>query len=203
MKDSFSIVPLGGLVLSIPVRYHVFHADHHNAESSKADSSPGGGACSSAPLYRVSRSTRESERTRGLPGPEAERGSMSTGRTPMAARASADLSESLKGVTICRISWKLFRAARETSLFLLRAADWMWSSRISHALKKSPTDTQKNVWNKIMAVLTVACNASSSGVADSPPVEESDVLLPWIFLIKSWPRRRLYCTHRVLVHRSE
>lgn len=104
MKESFSVGPLGGLVLSVPVRYHVFHADHHSAESSRADSSPGGGACRSAPLYRVKRSNSESERTRGLPGPAAERGSMRTGGTPIAASASPALSESFAGVTIWRIS---------------------------------------------------------------------------------------------------
>lgn len=145
IKESFSVGPVGGLVLSVPIRYHVFHADHHSAESSKADSSPGGGACSSAPLYRVNRSSSESERTRGLPGPDADSGSMSTGGTPIAASASPALSESLTGVTIWRISWKLFRAARETSLFLLRAADWIWFNSTSQASKKSPADTQQKM----------------------------------------------------------
>jgi hypothetical protein len=49
---------------------------------------------------------------------------------------------------IFRISWKLLRAARETSAFWQRAADSMYSSKNAQARRKSPDGTVKKATKK-------------------------------------------------------
>lgn len=134
MKVSLSKVT-GGLVLSDPILYQVFHAAHHRFKSSSSSVTVGG---SELP-YLPSLSPMESVLTNGRLRPGPDMGPKRTGTGTLTAGGVSGLSESLTGDTICKISWKLFSAARDTSLFLLSAADCIWSRRTSHALEKSPT----------------------------------------------------------------
>lgn len=133
MKVSLSNV-VGGLVLSDPILYQVFHAAHQRFKSSSSSVTTGG----SELLYLPSLSPMESVLTNGLFRLGPDIGPKRTGTGALTAGGVSGLSESLAGDTICKISWKLFSAARDTSLFLLSAADCIWSRRTSHALEKSP-----------------------------------------------------------------
>lgn len=119
MKVNLSQV-IGGLVLSDPILYQLFQAAHQRFKSSISSVITGG----SDPLYLPILSPMESVLMNDLPRLVAVVPTTKGTETLMAGGVSG-FSESRTGETICRISWKLFRAAKETSLFLLSAADWM------------------------------------------------------------------------------
>lgn len=130
------------------ILYQVFHTAHQRFKSSSSSVTTGG----SELLYLPSLSPMESVLTNGLfrlgPGIGPKR----TGTGTLTAGGVSGLSESLAGDTICKISWKLFSAARDASLFLLSAADCIWSRRTSHALEKSPIwgRGKKNYHHKVI-----------------------------------------------------
>lgn len=137
MKVNLSQV-IGGLVLSEPILYQLFQAAHHRSKSSISSVITGG----SDPVYLPILSPMESVLKKDLPRLVAVVVPTTTGTDTFIAGGVSGFSASRTGETICKISWKLFRAAKETSLFLLSAADWMWSRRTSQACEKSP------IWKK-------------------------------------------------------
>lgn len=120
MKVNLSQV-IGGLVLSEPILYQLFQAAHQRFKSSISSVTTGG----SDPLYLPILSPMESVLMNDLPRLVAVVVPTTTGTETLIAGGVSGFSESRTGETICKISWKLFRAAKETSLFLLSAADWM------------------------------------------------------------------------------
>lgn len=119
MKVNLSQV-IGGLVLSDPILYQLFQAAHQRFKSSISSITGG-----SDPLYLPILSPMESVLMNDLPRLVAVVVPTTKGTETLMAGGVSGFSESRTGETICRISWKLFRAAKETSLFLLSAADWM------------------------------------------------------------------------------
>lgn len=139
---------IGGFVLSEPILYQLFQAAHQRFKSSISSVTTG----SSDPLYLPILSPMESVLMNDLPRLVAVVVPTTTGTETLIAGGVSGFSESRTGETICKISWKLFRAAKETSLFLLSAADWMWSRRTSQACEKSPIKNRK-IKKKINLVL--------------------------------------------------
>ena len=112
----------GGVVAAVPILNHTRHAVDHNAASSLE--SPVEILVNFPESFTV-----WSPAIRGT--------GSSLGREPLVGSPWG-----VSGVETplgCRISWKLFRAASDTSPFLQRAASSMYSSSRTHALGKSPT----------------------------------------------------------------
>ena len=113
-----AVLSMGGTVTSVPILNQTFHAFDHSDTSSIPQS------------FRLIFEAFSSASSSVL--------CMTSSFGAASSRPSLNVRSSPLSLLICRISWKLFRAASETSAFLHKAEDSMNSRSSAHALGKSP-----------------------------------------------------------------